>query len=101
MLGVFGQVPVTDLLIGTTALKIFPSQAFGARYMVSFLAFSGSLPQIAIVQAKCGFGMLFYILISCAILILFWCRALLSAPNSANCQPAEQNTYIIAQSGRR
>ena len=39
MLGVFGQVPVSDFLIGTTASKISRSRAFGARYMVSFLAF--------------------------------------------------------------
>ena len=89
MLGVFGQVPVTDFLIGTTASKISRSRAFGARYMVSFLAFSGALPLIAIVQAKWGFDMLFYILMACAALILFLSRALLSAPKSANYQPAE------------
>ena len=89
MLGVFGQVPVTDFLIGTTASKISRSRAFGARYMVSFLAFSGALPLIAIVQAKWGFDMLFYILMVCAALILFSSRALLSAPKSANYQPAE------------
>ncbi len=89
MLGVFGQVPVTDFLVGTTASKISRSRAFGARYMVSFLAFSGALPLIAIVQAKWGFDMLFYILMACAALILFLSRALLSAPKSANYQPAE------------
>ena len=89
MLGVFGQVPVTDFLIGTTASKISRSRAFGARYMVSFLAFSGALPLIAIVQAKWGFDMLFYILMACAAIILFLSCALLSAPKSANYQPAE------------
>ncbi|MCH1515192.1 MAG: MFS transporter [Alphaproteobacteria bacterium] len=89
MLGVFGQVPVTDFLIGTTASKISRSRAFGARYMVSFLAFSVALPLIAIVQTTWGFDMLFYILMTCAALILFLSRALLSAPKSANYQPAE------------
>ena len=42
MLGVFGQVPVTDFLIGTTASK-YPAHELCARYMVSFLAFSGAL----------------------------------------------------------
>ena len=89
MLGVFGQVPVTDFLIGTTASKISRSRAFGARYMVSFLAFSAALPLIAIVQANWGFDMLFYILMACAALILFFSRVLLSAPKPANYQPAE------------
>ncbi|MEM6945048.1 MAG: MFS transporter, partial [Pseudomonadota bacterium] len=34
MLGVFGQVPVNDFLIGTTASKQSRSRAFGARYLV-------------------------------------------------------------------
>jgi MFS family permease len=89
MLGVFGQVPVTDFLIGTTASKISRSRSFGARYMVSFLAFSGALPLIAIVQANWGFDMLFYILMACAALILLFSRVLLSAPRPANPQPAE------------
>jgi len=89
MLGVFGQVPVTDFLIGTTASKISRSRAFGARYMVSFFAFSGALPLIAIVQANWGFDMLFYILLACAALILFFSRVLLSAPKPANYKPAE------------
>ncbi|MEO1494575.1 MAG: MFS transporter, partial [Pseudomonadota bacterium] len=70
MLGVFGQVPVNDFLIGTTASKISRSRAFGARYMVSFLAFSGALPLIAIVQANWGFDGLFHVLMICAAIIL-------------------------------
>ena len=88
MLGVFGQVPVNDFLIGTTASKISRSRAFGARYMVSFLAFSGALPLIAIVQANWGFDMLFYVLMVCATLILFGSRILLSAPKVENEKPA-------------
>ena len=44
MLGVFGQVPVNDFLIGTTASKISRSRAFGARYMVSFSPFPVRCP---------------------------------------------------------
>jgi sugar phosphate permease len=89
MLGVFGQVPVTDFLIGTTASKISRSRAFGARYMGSFLAFSGALSLIAIVQANWGFDMLFYILMACAALILLFSHVLLSTLRPANPQPAE------------
>ncbi|MAI12643.1 MAG: MFS transporter [Rhodospirillaceae bacterium] len=80
MLGVFGQVPVSDFLIGTTASKISRSRAFGARYMVSFLAFSGALPLIAVVQSNWGFDGLFYVLMLCAITILIASRILLLAP---------------------
>ena len=80
MLGVFGQVPVSDFLIGTTASKISRSRAFGARYMVSFLAFSGALPLIAVVQSNWGFDGLFYVLMLCAIIILIGSRILLLAP---------------------
>ena len=80
MLGVFGQVPVSDFLIGTTASKISRSRAFGARYMVSFLAFSGALPLIAVVQSNWGFDGLFYVLMLCAITILIGSRILLLAP---------------------
>ncbi len=80
MLGVFGQVPVSDFLIGTTASKISRSRAFGARYMVSFLAFSGALPLIAVIQSNWGFDGLFYVLMLCAITILIGSRILLLAP---------------------
>ena len=90
MLGVFGQVPVTDFLIGTTASKISRSRAFGARYMVSFLAFSGALPLIAFVQVNWGFDGLFYVLMLCTIIILLGSRILLLAPKAADNQPGSQ-----------
>ena len=90
MLGVFGQVPVSDFLIGTTASKITRSRAFGARYMVSFLAFSGALPLIAVVQSNWGFDGLFYVLMLCAITILIGSRILLLAPTVEYDQRASQ-----------
>ena len=90
MLGVFGQVPVSDFLIGTTASKISRSRAFGARYMVSFLAFSGALPLIAVVQSNWGFDGLFYVLMLCAITILIGSRVLLLAPKVEYDQRASQ-----------
>lgn len=82
MLGVFGQVPVNDFLIGTTASNLSRSRAFGARYMISFLAFSGALPLIAIIQAKWGFDGLFLVLMICPALILLGSRLLLSKPET-------------------
>ena len=90
MLGVFGQVPVSDFLIGTTASKISRSRAFGARYMVRFLAFSGALPLIAVVQSNWGFDGLFYVLMLCAITILIGSRILLLAPKVEYDQRASQ-----------
>ena len=90
MLGVFGQVPVSDFLIGTTASKISRSRAFGARYMVSFLAFSGALPLIAVVQSNWGFDGLFYVLMVCTITILVGSRLLLLAPKTENSPTAAE-----------
>ena len=73
-----------DFLIGTTASKISRSRAFGARYMVSFLAFSGALPLIAIVQANWGFDGLFRVLMVCAAIILVGSRVLLSKPSTGD-----------------
>ena len=81
MLGVFGQVPVNDFLIGTTASQQSRSRAFGFRYMVSFIAFAGALPLIAIIQSNWGFDGLFYVLVACALIILVSSRVLLSRPS--------------------
>jgi MFS family permease len=98
MLGVFGQVPVNDFLIGTTASKISRSRAFGARYMVSFLAFSGALPLIAIVQANWGFDGLFHVLMICAAFILIGSRVLLSKPSSDDAQKTAAGATVEAGS---
>ena len=98
MLGVFGQVPVNDFLIGTTASKISRSRAFGARYMVSFLAFSGALPLIAIVQADWGFDGLFHVLMVCAAIILVGSRVLLSKPSSGDAHKTAAASTVEARS---
>ena len=98
MLGVFGQVPVNDFLIGTTTSKTSRSRAFGARYMVSFLAFSGALPLIAIVQANWGFDGLFHVLMICAAIILIGSRVLLSKPSSGDAQETTAAQTVEAKS---
>ncbi|MEC7661409.1 MAG: MFS transporter, partial [Pseudomonadota bacterium] len=74
----------------TTASKISRSRAFGARYMVSFLAFSGALPLIAVVQSNWGFDGLFYVLMVCTITILVGSRILLLAPKTENSPTAAE-----------
>ena len=97
MLGVFGQVPVNDFLIGTTASKLSRSRAFGARYLVSFLAFSGALPLIAIIQANWGFDGLFRVLMICPALIFIGSRVLLSKPSAAFPEKAGTDPIIRAE----
>ncbi|MEP4197041.1 MAG: MFS transporter [Aliishimia sp.] len=77
MLGVFGQVPVNDFLIGTTSSVKARSRAFGARYLVSFTAFSAALPLIAFLQSGWGFDGVFRALLLCPMLILISSRILL------------------------
>ena len=79
---------MNDFLIGTTASKISRSRAFGARYLVSFLAFSGALPLIAIIQENWGFDGLFRVLMLCAAIILVGSRVLLSKPSTSDAQDA-------------
>lgn len=79
MLGVFGQVPVNDFLIGTTTTAKARSRAFGIRYFVSFTAFSAALPLIAFLQSGWGFDGVFRALLVCPILILIGSRILLPA----------------------
>ena len=65
MLGVFGQVPVNDFLIGTMTSVKGRSRAFGTRYLVSFTAFSAVLPFIAFIQSGWGFDGVFRALLLC------------------------------------
>lgn len=89
MVGVFGQVPVNDFLIGTTVSKKSRSSAIGVRFMISFLAFSASLPMIAYLQSNWGFDGLFLVLMLCAGLILIGSRVLLARPQAmADVEPA-------------
>lgn len=85
MLGVFGQVPVNDFLIGTTTSVKGRSRAFGTRYLVSFTAFSAVLPLIAFIQSGWGFNGVFRALLLCPALILISSRILL--PSAVRSKP--------------
>lgn len=87
MLGVFGQVPVNDFLIGTTTSQKSRSRAFGARYLVSFLAFTAALPLIAFLQSNWGFDGVFRALLVCPLLILISSQLLLPKSTQKSIEP--------------
>lgn len=70
MFGAFGQVPITDYMIGRMAKSELRAQVYGARYVLSFAVMSASLPFLAWVHANWGFDRLFQILAVCAAAIL-------------------------------
>lgn len=69
MLGVFGEIPINDYLVGTLASGKYRARVFGARYLVSFTALAMTLPLIAVVHEGWGFDTLFLILAALAALI--------------------------------
>ncbi len=70
MIGVFGQVPINDYMIGKTASGKYRARIYGIRYVVSFSVLAASLPIISIVYENWGFDTLFKILAAAAALII-------------------------------
>lgn len=70
MLGAFGQIPITDYMIGRMATGEFRARVYGARYVVSFTVLALSLPLIAFIHQGWGFDMLFRVLAVAALAIL-------------------------------
>ena len=70
MLGAFGQIPITDYMIGKMATGEFRARIYGARYVVSFTVLGLSLPFISFVYAGWGFDTLFRVLTVSAAIIL-------------------------------
>ncbi|MFA3920636.1 MFS transporter [Ruegeria hyattellae] len=66
MLGVFGQIPINDFLIGQLATGPYRARVYGVRYVVSFSVLALSLPLIAWIHAHWGFDRLFWILAATA-----------------------------------
>ena len=74
MLGAFGQIPITDFLIGKMAKGAYRARVYGMRYVVSFSMLAATLPFISFVYENGGSDMLFRSL-SCAalaILVTVW-----------------------------
>jgi MFS family permease len=70
MLGAFGQIPITDYMIGKLAAGEFRARVYGVRYVVSFTALAAALPLIAVVYERWGFDTLFRVLALTALVIL-------------------------------
>ena len=62
MIGAFGQIPVNDYVIGRLASGERRASAYGARFLVSFLALAAALPLIAWIHERWGFDTLFLVL---------------------------------------
>lgn len=69
MLLVFGQIPINDVLVGRLAKSEWRSRAFAARYIVTFSVTATVIPGIAWLHGGWGFGALFAVLASAAVLI--------------------------------
>ncbi len=89
MLGAFGQIPITDYMIGNMASGAARARVYAVRYVVSFTVLAATLPLISVVHARWGFDTLFVILAAAAA-VIFCAVALLPrhlpTPES---QPAE------------
>ncbi|MEM7445396.1 MAG: MFS transporter, partial [Pseudomonadota bacterium] len=82
MLGVFGQIPINDFLIGKTATGRFRSRAFGVRYLVTFTTLAATLPMIAVIHDRWGFDRLFLVLAILSGIILVASRLMLAGPQA-------------------
>ena len=70
MLGAFGQIPITDFMIGKMASGPFRARVYGVSYVVSFTVLALTLPLIAFVHDTWGFDTLFRILAAVALVVL-------------------------------
>lgn len=69
MVGAFGQIPINDFMIGKMASGAARARIYGARFVVSFLAFAAALPLIAFVYGNYGFDTLFRVMSASAAVI--------------------------------
>ena len=69
MFVVFGQIPINDVLVGRMARSEWRSRAYAMRYIITFSVMASTVPLIAWVHRDWGFGRLFGILATAALLI--------------------------------
>lgn len=69
MFAVFGEIPISDVLIGRVASGEWRSRAFALNYLVGFGVSASSLPLIAWIYGAWGFAALFGLLALTAALI--------------------------------
>ena len=78
MLMVFGQIPITDVLIGRSTRSEWRSRVFSLKYIINFSVSASALPLIGWLHGGWGFGALFAVLAVAATLIL---AAVLTLPS--------------------
>jgi MFS family permease len=66
----FGQIPITDVLVGRLAHGPWRSRIFATKYVVSFLVSATAVPLISLIHRDWGFDVLFAVLAVCAAAIL-------------------------------
>jgi MFS family permease len=69
MIGVFGQVPIIDFLIGRMAKSELRAQIYGARYVLSFLVIASAIPLLSWIYDTWGFDRLFWSMMAGSALI--------------------------------
>ena len=69
MLGAFGQIPITDFMIGKMATGPARARIYAVRYVVAFTVLAASLPLIAFVHTAYGFDTLFRLMAVAAFVI--------------------------------
>ncbi len=80
MLAAFGQIPINDVLVSRITKGTWRSRVYSIRYIVNFSVMATTLPIIAGIHAKWGFGALFGVLALAASCIL---AAALMLPRTA------------------
>ena len=88
MLVVFGELPITDALIGRVARREWRSRAYGVSYIIGFTVSASAIPLIAWIHGSWGFGALFGLLAVSAFLIFIAVLFLPKAEGSAKPAPA-------------
>ncbi len=79
MLVVFGQIPITDVLVGRITRSEWRSRVYSLKYIINFSVSASALPLIAWLHSGWGFGALFAVLSVAAACIL---AAVLALPRS-------------------
>jgi hypothetical protein len=69
MLVVFGEIPITDVLVGRVARSEWRSRAYAITYIIGFSVSALTVPFIAWIHGNWGFGVLLAILPGSALLI--------------------------------
>ena len=85
MLLVFGEIPITDVLVGRVATGAWRSRAYALNYLVGFGVSASALPVIAGLHEYAGFDAMFVML---AVLAGLICIAVLFLPETRRSEPA-------------